>query len=249
VTEAFKVIIPARLGSTRLPGKMLLEIGGKPLLQHVYTAACKSNADQVLIATDDQQICNTAKAFGAECVMTSAAHTSGTDRLAEAVEKLGLPDETIIVNVQGDEMGMPAELINQVATLLINNPAEKMATLCEEISDEKEINNPNVVKVVFNKNHAAIYFSRLPVPWHKQGLAQQYFRHIGLYAYRAGFLKEYSRLPPCELEQKESLEQLRALYHGISILVEEGRSSSGIGIDTEDDLNRARQQYKTAKKP
>jgi 3-deoxy-manno-octulosonate cytidylyltransferase (CMP-KDO synthetase) len=248
VTEKFKVIIPARLGSTRLPGKMLLEIGGKPLLQHVYYAARKSNADQILIATDDQQICNTAKAFGAECVMTSAAHTSGTDRLAEVVEKFGFPDGTVIVNVQGDEIGLPAELINQVATLLINNPAEKMATLCEEIFDEKDINNPNVVKVVFNKIHSAIYFSRLPIPWHKQGLTQQYFRHIGLYAYRAGFLKEYSHLPRCELEQKESLEQLRALYNGINILVEVARSTSGIGIDTEDDLNRARQQYKTSQK-
>lgn len=228
---------------------MLLDIGGKPLLQHVYTAACKSNADQILIATDDQQICNTANAFGAECVMTSAVHTSGTDRLAEVVEKLGFPDETIIVNVQGDEVGMPAELINQAANLLINNPAEKMATLCEEISDEGEINNPNVVKVIFSKNNAAIYFSRLPVPWHKQGLTQQYFRHIGLYAYRAGFLRQYSHMPRCELEQKESLEQLRALYHGVSILVEKARSSSGIGIDTEDDLQRARQQYKATKKP
>lgn len=240
----FKVIIPARLGSTRLPGKMLLDIGGKPLLQHVYDSACKSIADQVLIATDDQTIFNTAKKFGAECVMTSAAHTSGTDRLAEAAENLGLPDDTVIVNVQGDEVGMPPELINQVATLLINHPENKMATLCEEISDESEITSPSVVKVIFNKNNGAIYFSRLPIPWHKEGLAKQYFRHIGIYAYRAGFLREYSKMPQCELEKKESLEQLRVLYHGEAILVDEACAASGIGIDTEEDLQRARKLFK-----
>jgi 3-deoxy-manno-octulosonate cytidylyltransferase (CMP-KDO synthetase) len=244
VTETFKVIIPARLGSTRLPGKMLLHIGGKPLLQHVYTSACKSIADQVLIATDDQGIYNTANKFGAECVMTSAGHASGTDRLAEVVEKSGFADDTVIVNVQGDEMGMPPKLINQVATLLINHPRGKMATLCEEISDESDISNPNVVKVVFNQKNAAIYFSRLPIPWHKEGFTRQYFRHIGIYAYRAGFLREYSKMPRCELEQKESLEQLRALYYGVTILVEEACAQSGIGIDTEDDLQRARNLFK-----
>jgi 3-deoxy-manno-octulosonate cytidylyltransferase (CMP-KDO synthetase) len=176
--------------------------------------------------------------------MTSAAHSSGTDRLAEAAEKLSYPDDTVIVNVQGDEMGMPPELINQVATMLINHPDNKMATLCEEISDESEIANPNVVKVIFNKYNAAIYFSRLPIPWHKEGLTKQYFRHIGIYAYRAGFLKEYTQMPRCELEQKESLEQLRALYHGETILVEEACAASGIGIDTEEDLQRARKLFK-----
>ena len=239
----FKVIIPARMASTRLPGKMLLDIAGKPLLQHVYLAAGQSKAEQILIATDDQIIFNTARTFGAECIMTSSAHTSGTDRLAEVIDKLGFADETIIVNVQGDEMGMPPALINQVAGLLINQAAGKMATLCEPIRNEHDIKDPNVVKVVFNGNKQALYFSRAAIPWHKQGLNEKYYRHIGLYAYRAAFLSEFSRMPGCELEQKESLEQLRALYYGATILIDEACAQCGIGIDTAADLKRARELF------
>ena len=239
----FKVIIPARMASTRLPGKMLLDIAGKPLLQHVYLAAGQSKAEQVLIATDDQTIFNTARTFGAECIMTSSKHVSGTDRLAEVIDKLGFADETIIVNVQGDEMGMPPALINQVAGLLINQAAGKMATLCEPIQNEHDINDPNVVKVVFNENRHALYFSRAGIPWHKQELNKKYYRHIGLYAYRAAFLREFSRMARCELEQKESLEQLRALYYGATILIDEACAQCGIGIDTEADLKRARELF------
>ena len=243
MTVPFTVIIPARMASTRLPGKMLLDIGGKPLLQHVYEAASRSEATNVIIATDNKQILDVANTFKAECMMTSVDHTSGTDRLAEAVGKLELPDDAIVVNVQGDEVGMPAQLINQVAALLASNPAGQMATLCECIADQDEIDNPNVVKVVFNENKAAIYFSRLPVPWHKADVPKKYYRHIGIYAYRAGFLKTFSHWPKCAIEQAESLEQLRALYHGATILVETACAQSGIGIDTESDLERARQKY------
>lgn len=240
MTDQFTVIIPARMGSTRLHGKMLLEIAGKPLLQHVYESAFQSNAGRIVIATDNSLIFEAGKAFGAECIMTSDEHNSGTDRLAEVVDKLGFSDDAIIVNIQGDEIGMPPELVNQVAGMLLDEPAGNMATVCEKIVDDRDISDPNVVKVVFNKLKAAIYFSRLPVPWHKEGLPHLYYRHIGLYAYRAGFLRKYSQLPVCELEQKESLEQLRALYYGETILIEEACAPSGIGVDTESDLLRAR---------
>lgn len=243
--DVFTVIIPARMASTRLPGKMLLEIAGKPLIQHVYESACRSDAEKIIIATDNDLIFKTCNSFGAECVMTSVEHVSGTDRLAEVVDKIDLPDNAIVVNVQGDELGMPPELINQVAKLLINTTECNMATICEEIVDDRDITDPNVVKVVFSKLKSAIYFSRSPVPWHKEGQTRQYFRHIGIYAYRTGFLRKYSRLPRCELEQKESLEQLRALYYGETILIEEANVPSGIGVDTESDLQRARQLIET----
>ena len=244
MTEPFTVIIPARYASTRLPGKVLLEIAGKPLLQHVYTAACRSNAGKVQIATDSRQVFDAAVAFGADCIMTSPEHTSGTDRLAEAVAMLGLADSDVVVNLQGDEIGMPEQLVNQVAELLLKNSSARMATLCEPVSETGDITDPNVVKVVFDINNKAMYFSRAPIPWtKKKGPAKGCFRHIGLYAYRAGFLSEFSRMPKCILEQSESLEQLRALYHGVDILVAEACVPCGIGIDTEKDLERARKRY------
>lgn len=243
MTASFIVIIPARLGSTRLPEKMLLEIAGKPLLQHVHLAASRSHAEKVIIATDDRRIADCAAAFGAECIMTSDVHTSGTERLAEAVDMLAVADDAIIVNLQGDEIGMPPALIDQVAGLLAGHPAEQMATLCEAITDRNQIEDPNVVKVVFDRNNAALYFSRAPIPWHRAGTPQNSFRHIGLYAYRAGFLREFTRMPESAIERVESLEQLRALYHGATILVAEARVASGIGIDTEADLQRARELF------
>lgn len=243
MTASFIVIIPARLGSTRLPGKMLLEIAGKPLLQHVHLAARRSHAKKVIIATDDRRIADCAAAFGAECIMTSNVHMSGTERLAEAIDKLAVADDAIIVNLQGDEIGMPSALIDQVAGLLADHPAEQMATLCEAITDRNQIEDPNVVKVVSDRNNAALYFSRAPIPWHRSGTPQNYFRHIGLYAYRAGFLREFTRMPACAIERVESLEQLRALYHGATILVAEACVASGIGIDTEADLQRARELF------
>lgn len=236
----FCVIIPARLASTRLPDKVLLDIVGKPLLQHVYEAAVASDADRVVIATDSVQVQDAAGAFSAECIMTSAEHASGTDRLAEAVGILDLPAESIVVNVQGDEYGLPPELVNQLAGLLRDNPASPMATLCERISRTEDRDNPDVVKVVADRSGTALYFSRAAIPWQKQGEAQSTFRHIGMYAYRVDFLKEFARLPVCELERQESLEQLRALYYGYSILVDEACADAGIGIDTESDLALAR---------
>ena len=243
MTKSFIVIIPARLASTRLPGKVLLEIAAKPLLQHVYITACQSKARKVLIATDSRQVFDAAVAFGAECIMTSPDHGSGTDRLAEVVTLQDLADDDVVVNLQGDEIGMPAQLVNQVAELLLNNPSAQMATLCEPVRENSEVTDPNVVKVVVDINNRAMYFSRAPIPWSKEGSAKGYFRHIGLYAYHAGFLSEFSQMPKCPLEQSESLEQLRALYHGAEILVEQACMPCGIGIDTGEDLERARKRF------
>jgi 3-deoxy-manno-octulosonate cytidylyltransferase (CMP-KDO synthetase) len=242
VTKSFTVIIPARLASTRLPDKVLLDIAGKTLLQHVYISACRSKASRVLIATENQQVFNTADSFGAECIMTSPDHISGTDRVAETISIIGLSANEIIVNLQADEIDMPPQLINQVADLLLNKPSACMATLYEPIKEERDISNPNVVKVVFDINNTALYFSRAAVPWHKTGMMRQYYRHIGIYAYKTEFLTEFTRMPRCTLEQSESLEQLRAIYHGAEILVDQACMPSGIGIDTKEDLIRARER-------
>ena len=242
--SSFIVIIPARYESTRLPGKPLLEIGGLPLIQHVFEAASASQAEQVLIATDDQRIFDCASTFTESVIMTSNKHLSGTDRLAEVVEKVALPDDTVVVNVQGDELGLPPALIDQVALALIRNTDKQMATLCERIMDEQEFLNPNVVKVVFDKVNTALYFSRSSIPWQKQFNASTVsYKHIGIYAYRTGFLKEYAAMPPCVLEQSECLEQLRAIYNGNKIHVEEATESTGIEINTEADLEKARKLF------
>ena len=180
--------------------------------------------------------------------MTSSDHMSGTDRIAEAASILQLKDEEIIVNLQGDEIGVPAELVHQVANNLYDHPDHSIATICERIDNEKDINDPNVVKVVFDQNNTALYFSRATIPHVKKGQEegheqqQSYFKHIGLYAYRVAYLKKFSETPVCELERCESLEQLRALYTGEKIYLEEACASAGIGIDTEEDISRARQQ-------
>jgi 3-deoxy-manno-octulosonate cytidylyltransferase (CMP-KDO synthetase) len=241
----FQVIIPSRYQSSRLPGKPLLEIGGMPLIQHVYEAASKSQAEMVIIATDDKRIEEVARAFGAEVVMTSVEHDSGTDRLTEVIKKNNIDNEMIVVNVQGDEFALPPALIDQVANALNNNQDKQMATLCEEIANVEDLHNQNVVKVVTDINNSAIYFSRSAIPWQNEasfskesgGMA---YRHIGIYAYRAGFLKIFSELQPCALEEIERLEQLRALYNGYTIHVEEACAQSGVGIDTDDDLQKAR---------
>lgn len=250
---SYSVIIPARYASTRLPGKPLLLIAGKPLLQHVYERARLSAADHVVIATDDERIQAAADAFGADVVMTRDDHISGTDRLAEASEVLGLDDQDIVVNLQGDEPMMPPKLLDQVAQALEQNEAE-MATLCEPLSDHDLVFNPNIVKLVCNARMQAMYFSRAPIPWsratfsdlhQKESLSstivpQSCFRHIGLYAYRVSFLKQYPQLSVCELEQLESLEQLRVLHHGYRIQVAVALADAGIGVDTEADLDLAR---------
>jgi len=247
----FHIIIPARYASTRLPGKPLLEINGKPLIQHVYESACQCQAEKVYIATDDTRIQEVAESFAADVIMTAAEHLSGTDRLAEVVSILGFNDDAIIVNLQGDEIGVPASLINQLAKGLYDHPDHSIATLCERIDNDSDINDPNVVKVVFDQNNTALYFSRAAIPHLRQGqnedqLQQRnYFKHLGLYAYRAGYLKKFTETPTCELERSESLEQLRALYTGEKIYIEEACSPAGIGIDTEEDLDKARHQFQT----
>ncbi|MFT5426186.1 MAG: 3-deoxy-manno-octulosonate cytidylyltransferase (CMP-KDO synthetase) [Gammaproteobacteria bacterium] len=247
----FQIIIPARYASTRLPGKPLLEINGKPLIQHVYESACLCEAEKVYIATDDWRIQEKAESFGADVIMTTADHLSGTDRLAEAVSILQLKNEAIIVNLQGDEIDMPASLVHQVAKGLYEHPQHSIATLCVRIEQDEDIKDPNVVKVVFDQNNTALYFSRATIPHLREeqidGENQQanYFKHLGLYAYRVDYLKKFSTMSVCDLERSESLEQLRALYTGEKIYIEEACASAGIGIDTEEDLIRARQQTRT----
>ena len=237
----YHIIIPARYASTRLPGKSLLEINDKPLIQHVFETASATQANNIVIATDNDEIKTRAEAFGARVVMTSEEHQSGTDRIAEVVTQLNLADDEIIVNLQGDEYGLPVSLIEQVATNLFNHATHQMATLCEPITTIEDYTNPNIVKVVFDKNNTALYFSRSPIPADRTGgLPDDAFRHIGLYAYRAGYLQKFTALPPCELEQTEALEQLRVLHDGGKIHVEVAVDDAGIGIDTAEDLALAR---------
>lgn len=252
MTFSYKVVIPARYASTRLPGKLLLEIAGKPLLQHVFESASASRAGQVVIATDDERIRTAAEAFGADVIMTSHEHKSGTDRIAEAVSVMKEKDESVIVNVQGDEFGLPPAIIDQLAEELHQNPDKPMATLCERITGREQLSNPNVVKVVVDMDQSAIYFSRSVIPWCERiqdmaiaDLPMQPLRHIGIYAYRAGFLKTYTSLPHCPLEDSEKLEQLRALYHGYKIHVEEACMDTGLEVNTMEDLERARNKAGT----
>lgn len=237
----YHIIIPSRYASTRLPGKSLLEIKGKPLIQHVFETASNTQAKNIVIATDNDEIKRVAETFGANVVMTSEKHESGTDRIAEVASYLKLADDEIIVNLQGDEYGLPVSLIEQVATNLYNNPQHQMATLCESITTMEEYTNPNIVKVVFDKNNTALYFSRSAIPLDREGgLPEEAYRHIGLYAYRAGYLQTFTALPSCQLEQTEALEQLRVLHDGGKIHVEVAVDEAGIGIDTAEDLTLAR---------
>lgn len=247
MSPSFQVIIPARYASTRLPGKPLLMIGEETLIQNVYECAARSAASRVIIATDDERIDDAGRSFGATVVMTAQNHPSGTDRVNEAVARLGIPDNEIIVNLQGDEYGFDPVLINQVAMALHANPDRQMATLCEAVTDRETFENPNTVKVVVDGNHSALYFSRAPIPWFRVGdktdnhdFSHGAYKHIGIYAYTAGFLQQFSSLPPCRLERDESLEQLRALYYGHTIHVEEADGECGIEINTNNDLILAR---------
>jgi 3-deoxy-manno-octulosonate cytidylyltransferase (CMP-KDO synthetase) len=244
----FSIIIPARYASSRLPGKPLLDIAGKPMIQHVYERAQESDADKVIIATDDERIAETAAAFHADVCMTSDMHRSGTDRLAEVIEKRHFNDDEIVINVQGDEPCLPALLINQVAADLAQHKEADMASLFSRIHLEKQVFDPNVVKVVMDSQGYALYFSRAPIPWmrdhfHKTELPPElpHYRHIGLYGYRTHFLKNYAGMTPCLLETEESLEQLRVLFHGKKIHMSEALISAGHGVDTEADLIEVRQ--------
>ncbi|EGV06645.1 3-deoxy-D-manno-octulosonate cytidylyltransferase [Haemophilus pittmaniae HK 85] len=247
---SFTVIIPARFASSRLPGKPLADIGGKPMIQHVYEKALQSGAKRVVIATDNAQVEAAAQAFAAEVCMTSEKHNSGTERLAEVVEKLALPDDEIIVNIQGDEPLIPPVIVHQVA----NNLAKfqvNMASLAVKIEDAEELFNPNAVKVVTDKNGYVLYFSRSVIPYDRDQfmaldnpaqaqLADVYLRHIGIYAYRAGFIKQYVAWAPSQLEQLEKLEQLRVLWHGERIHVELAKEVPAVGVDTAEDLAKVR---------
>jgi 3-deoxy-manno-octulosonate cytidylyltransferase (CMP-KDO synthetase) len=241
----FTVIIPARYGASRLPGKPMLDLAGKPVVQHVIDRALDSGAARVIVATDDTRIINVALSAGAEAVLTRADHPSGTDRIAETVQILSLPDEEIIINVQGDEPDMPPELIRQMADALTNQPKISMCTACTPITHASSINDPNVVKVVRDEYDIALYFSRAPIPFDRDGTGEfAYRRHLGIYAYRARYLIEFSNTPACALEQSEKLEQLRVLYRGDKLYCPDAIKSPGIGIDTQADIERARAEWK-----
>lgn len=243
----FHVAIPARHGSTRLPGKMLAPIRGKPMLQWVYESARASGARDVLIATDDVAIAAAADAFGAEARLTSGAHSSGTDRIAELAGIERWPESDIVVNVQGDEPLIPPALIRQVAALLVSDPGAAIATLAAPVESLAEFLDPNAVKVVADARGRALYFSRAPIPWCRDGApaglsSQSLFagarRHIGIYAYRVGHLRRLASLAPTALETTEKLEQLRALENGLAIRVADAEARPGPDVNTAEDLER-----------
>lgn len=244
---AFKVVIPARLGSTRLPRKVLRDVAGKPLVRHVWEAARASGAEEVVIATDDTSVASAARDFGAQVEMTAATHRSGTDRVNEVARVRGWARETIVVNLQGDEPLMPPALVREAARLLADDAQADIATLCHPLHGVDDWLNPNVVKLVMDRRGYALYFSRAPLPWKRDPVAVREaaahmpadlaYRHIGLYAYRVGSLAQFSELPPSDLEQCEALEQLRALTHGFRIRVGVTENPPPRGVDTEDDLN------------
>ena len=251
----FRVAIPARYASTRLPGKPLRRLAGRPLIEHVYRRALASGALEVVIATDDARIRAVAEGFGATVCMTAPEHPSGTDRLAEVAARLGWPDDAIVVNVQGDEPGLPPALVRQVAMSLATHPDAGIATACARIHVPAELFDPNAVKVVRDAQGYALYFSRAPIPWHREafrtsgaGLTElpddtAWLRHIGLYAYRVAVLRRYPELTPAPTEQAEALEQLRALWHGIRIHVAEAAETPPPGVDTEADLARVAAEF------
>jgi len=245
---AFHVVIPARFASTRLPGKPLLDIGGKPMVIRVAEQAAQSGAQQIIIATDHAPILEVADAHGFKACMTRADHNSGTDRIAEVVAQQGWADDAIVVNVQGDEPLMPPALIRAVAQHLQEHPECDIATACHPIHDEAAMRNPNIVKAVIDKNGNALYFSRAPIPYPRDAFALgsalpselPVLRHIGIYAYRARFLRAFGQLAPAAIEQGEALEQLRALWHGYKIGVTITQDAPPSGIDTQQDLLAAR---------
>ncbi|HQU16809.1 MAG: 3-deoxy-manno-octulosonate cytidylyltransferase [Chromatiales bacterium 21-64-14] len=255
-TTAFKVVIPARYGATRLPGKPLRMLAGQAMILHVLARARESGAAAVVVATEDVRIRDVVVAAGGTVCMTSVRHLSGTDRLAEAVTQLGWGDEEIVVNLQGDEPLMPPGLIRQVAEDLHDHQADaRVATLCTPITDRAVLFDPNIVKVVLDQVGYALYFSRAPIPWARDAFAASgtglppepvYFRHLGIYAYRAAALKAFAAQDPSPLERLETLEQLRVLWHGGRIHVACAAEAPGPpGVDTEADLQRAQALLET----
>ncbi|WP_439241892.1 3-deoxy-manno-octulosonate cytidylyltransferase [Lonepinella sp. BR2474] len=250
----FSVIIPARFASSRLPGKPLADIAGKPMIQHVWEKAQQSGASRVIVATDNELVAQAVQQFGGEVCMTSEKHNSGTERLAEVVQKLSLPADEIIVNIQGDEPLIPPVIVQQVAENLQKYQVN-MASLAVKIDSPEELFNPNAVKVITDKNGYVLYFSRAVIPWDRDQFAllqkgelqekqlqlqPHYLRHIGIYAYRAGFIQQYVQWQPTALEQIESLEQLRVLWHGERIHVELAKEVPAVGVDTPEDLEKVR---------
>ena len=237
----FYVVIPARYSSSRFPGKPLVDIHGKPMIQHVFERAVESGAEAVWIATDDQRIADVAEGFHANVCMTSSQHESGTDRIVEVVNKQHWPDSTLVVNVQGDEPFIPSENIRQLAENLAANEQASMATLSTP-QDINDIGNPNIVKVVTDNKQMALYFSRAPIPYQRndnQNLQKVTFdRHIGIYAYRVDYLKRFAMQQQAPLENIERLEQLRALWHGEKIHVATAIQAPPVGIDTPEDLDK-----------
>lgn len=235
VFKDFKIVIPARYASSRFPGKPLAMLAGHPMLWHAWQQAAATGCDEIVIATDDERIRDAATEFGADVVMTSEDCESGTDRIAEVAEKRGWSDETIIVNLQGDEPLTPPKIIEQVAFNLSQHKQAGIATLCSAIRSRDDFHNPNIVKVLFDHEGLALYFSRAPIPWPRDcedGIPVNAFRHIGLYAYRADFLNHWLTMPHSSLENTEKLEQLRAMQSGVRIHVAEACSVPAHGVDT-----------------
>ena len=251
---SFTVIIPARYASSRLPGKPLADIHGKPMIIRVMEQAQKSSASRVIIATDNQQVFDVVQSYGGEVVLTSDKHNSGTERLAEVINTFQMADDEVIVNVQGDEPLIPPIIIDQVADNLVKYKTG-MATLAVPIASVEEAFNPGAVKVVMDKDGYALYFSRATIPWERDRFAQLseqnkldsigdfYLRHIGIYAYRAGFIRQYIQWAPSALEQIEMLEQLRVLWYGEKIHVAVAKQAPAIGVDTQEDLDKVRALY------
>jgi 3-deoxy-manno-octulosonate cytidylyltransferase (CMP-KDO synthetase) len=251
---AFTVLIPARLASTRLPDKPLADIGGKPMVVRVAERARQcAGAARIVVAADSERIAQACRDHGVDVVLTRADHPSGSDRLAEACELLGLQGEDMVVNVQGDEPLIDPRLIDAVGALLARHPHAAMSTAAHPIASVEEFTNPNVVKVVLQADGLALYFSRAPLPWWRDGFgggitalpALQPLRHIGIYGYRAGFLRGFPQLPPAPVESCEALEQLRALWHGHRIAVHVTADDPGAGVDTPADLERVRRVFST----
>jgi 3-deoxy-manno-octulosonate cytidylyltransferase (CMP-KDO synthetase) len=251
---SFTVLIPARLASTRLPNKPLADIGGVPMVVRVAQRAMSSAAARTVVATDSSEVIEKCAAFGVSAVLTRADHPSGSDRLAEACDLLGLADDAIVVNVQGDEPLIDPALINAVANLLSERPDCAMSTAAHSIDLQADFLNPNVVKVVLDARHTALYFSRAPIPaardfagqpwWEAGSTLPKPLRHVGIYGYRVGFLRQFPSLPQAPMEQLESLEQLRALWHGHRIAVHITDDAPGLGVDTQEDLERARKLFR-----
>lgn len=245
----FKIVIPARYASTRLPGKPLKKLNGKTLIEHVYIAASRTDADEIIVATDNQKIFETVKAFGGTAMMTRDDHPSGTDRINEVATKKKWTPSTIVVNLQGDEPLVQTSNIHALVELLHKNTSAAMATLAVPFLKIENVINPNNVKVVLDNHNFALYFSRAPIPWVRDSFNAKelnqptgdlpnfpFYLHIGLYAYRVKTLQQFSKLPPSDLEQAESLEQLRIISNGMKIIVEPSTDVIGHGVDTPEDL-------------